>query len=125
MRNDVKDNEIVRLSFEFALSTIRFTQELERNRKYALAKQLFRSATSIGACVREAQNAESLADFIHKMKMAAKEADESSYWLELCHQIEPSEVSDKLIKTCMSIIRILSRIISSSKAKLNNRITSG
>lgn len=124
MRNDIGNNEIVRLSFGFALAVIRYTQQLESDRKYAMAKQLFRSATSNGACIREAQNAESLADFIHKMKIAAKEADESIYWLELCHQLEPSEITEELIKTCTSIIRILSKIISSSKAKLSNRITS-
>lgn len=125
MRNDLKSNEIVRLTFEFALLAIRYSQELEREKKYALGRQFFRSATSVGACVREAQNAESLADFIHKMKMAAKEADESAYWLELCHHIGPSETTDELIRICTSIIRILSKIISSSKAKLKNGITSG
>ncbi len=51
-----------------------------------MASQLFKSGTSIGANVREAQNSESTADFIHKFKIAAKEADETQYWLELCEK---------------------------------------
>lgn len=79
-----KDNLIVTLTFQFALDIIVFTEQLEKNKKYNLANQLFRSGTSIGANVREAQGCESKADFIHKMKVAYKEAEETSYWLELC-----------------------------------------
>lgn len=70
-----KDNLIVKLTFEFSLLIIDFTESLESKRKFNMSNQLFRSGTSIGANVREAQNAESKADFIHKMKIAAKEAD--------------------------------------------------
>lgn len=65
MRND-KENVIVKLSFEFALQIIDFVEKLESNRKFVIANQLLKSGTSIGANVREAQNAESKADFIHK-----------------------------------------------------------
>jgi len=61
MRND-KENLIVTLSFDFALSIIEFAEELESQRKYVIANQLLKSGTSIGANVREAQNAESKAD---------------------------------------------------------------
>ena len=83
MRND-KENLIVTLSFEFALGIIEFAEELESKRKYVMANQLLKCGTSIGANVREAQNAESKADFIHKLKIAAKEADETDYFLQLC-----------------------------------------
>ncbi len=76
MRND-KQNVIVDKSFQFALKIVEFTEVLEANRKFVLGKQILRSGTSIGANVREAQNAESKLDFIHKMKIAAKEADET------------------------------------------------
>jgi len=79
-----KDNLIVELSFEFALLIVEFTTSLEQLKKISLANQLFKSGTSIGANVREAQNAESKNDFIHKMKIAAKEADETEYWLLIC-----------------------------------------
>jgi len=65
-------NLIVRLTFEFALLIIEYTEHLEAQRRFAMAKQLMRSGTSIGANVREAQSAESRADFIHKCKIAAK-----------------------------------------------------
>jgi four helix bundle protein len=79
-----KDNLIVELSFEFALLIVDFTTLLEQMKKFSLANQLFRSGTSIGANIREAQNAESKNDFIHKSKLAAKEADETEYWLLIC-----------------------------------------
>jgi four helix bundle protein len=66
MRND-KENLIVKLSLEFALDIIRYTELLESQKKYIIARQLLKSGTSIGANVREAQNAESKADFIHNI----------------------------------------------------------
>lgn len=83
MRND-KENIIVNKSFEFALLIIEFAKVLETNRKFVVANQILKSGTSIGAHIREAQNAESKADFIHKMKISAKEVDETEYWLQLC-----------------------------------------
>jgi len=82
MRDD-KENIIVKKSLQFAVEVIAFAEELESHKKFVVARQMLRSGTSIGANVREAQNAESKADFIHKMKIAAKEADETGYWLEL------------------------------------------
>ena len=72
MRND-KENLIVELSFQFSLKIIEYTEKLESKRRFNMSNQLFKSGTSVGANVREAQNAESKADFIHKMKIAAKE----------------------------------------------------
>ena len=76
-------NAIVDLSFEFALQIIAYAEILEQNKKIVVASQLLKSGTSIGANVREAQNCESKADFIHKFKIAAKEAEETEYWLLL------------------------------------------
>ena len=78
---------------------------------------MLRSGTSIGANVREAQNAESKIDFIHKMKIAAKEADETDYWLSLCEMANNYPKDDQLKEKLQSIINILSKIISSSKNK--------
>jgi four helix bundle protein len=112
---DDKENIIVNLTFEFALDIISFSEELRKMNKYEMASQIFRSGTSIGANIREAQNAESKADFVHKFKIAAKEADELEYWLELCdksdHYPNTKELSEKL----KPIIRVISKIISSSK----------
>lgn len=114
-----KDNLIVKLTFEFSLLIIDFTEVLEAKRKFNLSNQLFRAGTSIGANVREAQNAESKADFIHKMKIAAKEADETEYWLLLCKQAKNYDDPKDLLEKIESINKILSKIISSAKDKKN------
>lgn len=114
MRND-KDNLIVDLTFKFSLSIIQYCEELEASKKYVIARQLLKSGTSIGANVREAQNAESKADFIHKFKVAAKEADETEYWLQLCKQSANYPDTTSLLIDLESIIKVISKIISSSK----------
>ena len=114
MRND-KQNLIVEKSIEFSLKIIAYTQILDENRKYVIAKQLLRSGTSIGANVFEAQNAESKADFVHKMKLAAKEASETLYWLILCEKSGSYNFDKTLKEDVEELIRILSKIISSSK----------
>lgn len=111
-----QENIIVTLTFQFALEIISFTEMLESLRKYNLSNQLFRSGTSIGANVREAQGAESKADFIHKMKIAYKEAEETKYWLQLCKSSENYPGSDKLLNDSDSILKVLGKIISSSKS---------
>ncbi len=117
IRND-KDNLIVIKSFEFALRIIEFTELLENQRKYVLANQLLKSGTSIGANIREAQNAESKADFIHKMKIAAKEGDETEYWLLLCKFSKTHPFDEQLLNNLKEILMILNKIIASSKTKL-------
>jgi four helix bundle protein len=114
MRTD-KPNLIVDLTFDFALKITSFTESLEEKRKYNMANQLFRSGTSIGANVREAQNAQSKADFIHKIKLAAKEADETTYWLLICDKSESYPNPGSLLEEIESINKILSKIISTSK----------
>lgn len=115
MRND-KQNLIVDKTFTFSLNIIEFSESIRDLNRFEMASQIFRSGTSIGANIREAQNAESKADFIHKFKIAAKEADELEYWLNLCkdsiHYPKPAEA---LIKELKSIILIISKIISTSK----------
>lgn len=76
-------------SFAFAVRITRLYKFLTNNSKeYILSKQLLRSGTAVGALVREAQNAESKADFVHKMGIAQKECDETLYWLELLKSTE-------------------------------------
>jgi four helix bundle protein len=113
---DIKENLIVNMTFQFSLDIIKFVELLESSRKYSVANQLIRSGTSIGANVREAQNAESKADFIHKIKIAAKEAEETEYWLELCHQSQSYPNCEDLLTQILSIKKVLSKIISSSKS---------
>lgn len=80
----IKNQDIRERSFDFALSTIRNCKRIkEKYREFILTDQLVRSSTSVGANMREARNAESKADFIHKLSICQKECDESIYWLEL------------------------------------------
>jgi len=118
MRND-RDNVIVNKTIEFSLAMINYCEVLEQKKKFVIAKQLLRSATSIGANVFEAQNAESKADFIHKMKIAAKEASETLYWLILCEKSETYQCDLRFRNDLNDIIRILSKIISSSKGRIS------
>jgi four helix bundle protein len=115
MRND-RENIIVNKTIDLALKIIPYCELLEEKRKYVIARQLLKSATSIGANVFEAQNAESKVDFIHKLKIAAKEASETKYWLILCERSESYPKEPFLAALVEDIIRILSKIISSSKS---------
>lgn len=114
MRNDT-ENIIVKLSFEFALQIVNFCELLEKENKYIIARQLLKSGTSIGANIREAQNAESKGDFIHKFKIAAKEIDETTYWLEICKASKYYPFEDKLLEDLTVISKISNKIIASSK----------
>ena len=108
-------NPIVRHSFEFALLIDQYCNELRSQGKYDLSRQLFKSGTSVGANVWEAQEAESRADFIHKMKIAAKEAGETHYWLLICKYAKNYPVPHPLLDKLAEIRRILSAILFSSK----------
>lgn len=109
-----KPNLIVDLTFNFSLKIIAFTEVLESQKKFNLANQLFRSGTSIGANVKEAQGAESKADFRHKCKIAYKEAQETEYWLMLCKHAENYPFKEELFDYIKFIIKILGKIISST-----------
>ena len=108
-------NEILELSVQFALEIVKFTEELEAKRKFVIANQLLKSGTSVGANVFEAQSAESRADFIHKLKIADKEAKESEYWLLLCEKSPSYPFNEELKVKLLSIQKLLSKIISTSK----------
>jgi four helix bundle protein len=114
----MKDSTIKQKSFRFALRIIQLYKYLQSNKhEYVLSKQLLRSGTSIGASVSEAKHAESKADFIHKLAIAQKEANETCYWIELLWQsdfIEKNEY-DSIFKDISEIQKILSSIILTSK----------
>ena len=109
-----KPNLIVDLTFNFSIKIIDFTEDLESRRKYNMANQLFRSGTSIGANVREAQGAESKDDFRHKCKIAYKEAEETEYWLSLCKHAKNYPFDQSMYDDIQSIIKVLGKIISST-----------
>jgi len=109
-----KPNLIVDLTFNFSIKIIDFTEDLESRRKFNMANQLFRSGTSIGANVREAQGAESKDDFRHKCKVAYKEAEETEYWLSLCKHAKNYPFEQGMYDDVQSIIKVLGKIISST-----------
>lgn len=87
-----------------------------------MSKQLLRSGTSIGANVREAQNAQSKADFIHKFSIAQKECDETLYWLELLHQagfLQENEFA-QIHNDAIELLKMLRSSILTTKQKLHN-----
>lgn len=112
------DNLIINLTIEFSLKIIDYCELLEQNRKYVISNQLLKSGTSIGANVHEAQNSESINDFIHKFKIAAKEIEETKYWLTLCEKSEQYPDPGTLSEEIITITKIVNKIISSTK--LNN-----
>jgi four helix bundle protein len=114
---DFVKNPVLNLSLKFALLVIDYCEKLCVEKKFIIAQQLLKSGTSIGANVMEAQNAESKADFIHKMKLAAKEAGETQYWLLLCEssQYYPSTLA--LLEKLEEINKIITKIIGTSKRK--------
>lgn len=111
MNSLIQENAILQRTFDFALTLIDYCEKLEAERKYVIAKQLLRSGTSIGANVREAQVAESRADFIHKMKIAGKEAEETAYWLDLCRHAVNYPDPEKLIDDIKVINRMITKIV--------------
>lgn len=113
-------NKIVDLTFAFALKIISFTEILQENKKFIIANQLLRSGTSVGANTREAQNCESKADFIHKFKIAAKEAEETEYWLLLCQYSKSYPFDSELLENIKEIQRILNSIIHTAKTNRSN-----
>ncbi len=109
------NNPAVKLSFDLAVDTIEFCIRLDYLKKWSLSNQIMRAALSIGANIREAQNAESRNDFIHKMKIAAKEADELEFYFEVCNASPSLPSAENLLIQAQSACKILNKIISTSK----------
>lgn len=113
----MKENIIKDKTFEFSLKVIKLYQLLRENKEYVLSKQLLRSATSIGANVKEAQSGQSRADFLSKMYIAFKEAQETEYWLELLHE---SKLVDLDYSNYLMDIREIKSILSSITKSTRN-----
>jgi four helix bundle protein len=111
-------NPILKLTFDFSLMIIDYCEFVNSQKKYIISNQLLRCGTSIGANATEAQNAESKTDFIHKMKIAAKEAEESQYWLRLCEYANSYPDCKALQLKLAHIQKVLGKILSTSKNNL-------
>ena len=119
----MKDGAVQVKSFAFAVRIVNLYKYLTAERKeYVLAKQVLRSGTAIGALVREAEQAESKPDFIHKMAIALKEANETEYWLELLHEtkfLDPAAFAS-IHPDIVELLKLLTSIITSTKRGMGN-----
>ncbi len=116
---NAKPQEIRERTFQFALQSIQLCLKIDKEEKlHILTKQFSRSASSIGANVREARNAESKNDFIHKLSIALKECDETVYWIDLLIELTETKKDELIVlqKESNEILRVLSAIILKSKA---------
>ncbi len=114
MKNPLKDK-----SFAFAVRVVRLRQYLVKEKKeFVLSKQILRSGTAIGALYREAEHAESKADFVHKLGIAQKETNETLYWLELLKETDYLDETqfNSLHQDATELIKLLTSIIKSSKS---------
>jgi four helix bundle protein len=117
----MRDGSLQTKSCAFAVRVVKLREFLCTEKKeFVLSKQLLRSGTAIGALVREAEHAESKADFVHKMAIGLKEANETEYWILLLHEtgyLNANE-SESLITDNKELMRLLTSIINSSKQKI-------
>lgn len=117
-RNIVKEK-----SFGFAVRVVNLYKVLSGERKeFVLSKQLLRSGTAVGALYREAEQAESKADFIHKMAIAQKECNEAMYWLELLKETEflNDAEFESIYSKATELIKLITSIIKTTKSNIKN-----
>ena len=117
----MKESIIRQKTFALALRIVKLHKYLAQEKhEFVMSKQLLRSGTGVGALVREAQNAESKADFIHKMSIALKEANETEYWIELLYKSGYLDANtySKIHSEALSVLRMLISIVKTSKSNL-------
>jgi four helix bundle protein len=117
------DNIIKQKSFDFSVRIVRLYQHLSMQKKeFILSKKLLRSGTSVGANIHEALQGSSTKDFINKLSISLKEANETEYWLKLITTTNylTNEEHISIEKDCIELIKILTSIIKTSKLKNND-----
>ena len=115
------ENTVMNKSYAFALRVIKLYKYLVSEKKeYVLSKQLLRSGTSIGALIKEGEHAQSKADFLNKMNVALKEANETEYWIELLRDSEYLSITESIsiLDDTSELIRLLASIVKSTKNSL-------
>ena len=120
------ENHFKAKSVQFGLDVVELCRDLQTTKKeFVLSNQLLRSGTAIGALYREAQHAESGKDFIYKLSIAQKESNETIYWLELLHgsNLISKDKFERLNSISIELIKMLTSIIKTSKAKQNRNPT--
>ena len=123
----MSENVIQVKSFEFAVEIIETYKSLVSEKKeFILSKQLLRSGTSIGANISEAVRGQSTKDFIHKLQISRKEANETLYWVKLLKATDylPEKRTENLIVKCEELIKILTSIIKTTENKSSKSMIS-
>ncbi len=118
----MKENITATKAVDFAIKIIGLYKiPVEEKREYVMSKQLLRSGTSIGALIREAEHAESKADFLHKMNIALKEANETCYWLFLLYKGDyvAESVFNQYNNDSLELVKLLASIVKTTKANLH------
>lgn len=117
----VTENVIYSKSYTFALKIIEVYKLLAAQKEFVLSKQLLRSETAIGALVREAEHAQSKADFLHKMNIALKEANETLYWLMLLKDSSYIDLTtfNSIYPFSEELVKLLASIVKTTKNNLN------
>ena len=116
----MSDSKLRSQSMDFAVAIINLVKELKSKRESIISNQIGRSGTSIGANIREAQYAHSKADFVAKLQIALKEANETGYWLELLYRTDYlSEAEYKALDSACTGLRVM--LISSINTAQENR----
>jgi four helix bundle protein len=106
-------------TIEFSKKILELCSRIDDLKRYVISRQLLKAATAIGAMAHEAQHAETADDFIHKMKIASKEANETGYWLTLCEDI--IEIDQQIIVDLNIIQKIINKSISTAKETRKKR----
>jgi len=117
----MRDNILKTKSFEFAIRIVTLYKYLKKEQsEYILSQQIMRSGTSVGALIREAEHAESLKDFLHKLNISLKEINETKYWLDLllASDFITKKMFDSINKDCEELLKLLTASVKTVKSKL-------
>ena len=117
----MENNTVAEKSIAFSIRLIKIYKILSAERKeYILSKQLLRSGTAIGALIREAEHGQSKADFLSKMNIALKEANETDYWLLLLYKGEflNEKEYNSIMEDCTELLKMLIKIVKTTKENL-------
>lgn len=119
--NNERKGTLLTKSYNFAVRIVKLSKFLRENNEYILSNQVLRSGTAIGALVREGAYAQSTADFISKLSIALKEANETDYWISLLYDTNylDKKIKDSFEKECNEIIAILIASIKTTKKHLS------
>jgi four helix bundle protein len=117
----MKENILKDKSFLFAVRIVNLYKFLKKQHgEYVLSQQIIRSGTAIGAIIREAEHAESMKDFIHKLSIGLKEANESKYWLDLLFATDfiTKKMFDSVNNDCEELLKLLTASVKTSRQKI-------